>query len=101
MELRNVGIFAAVTGGRGAMSVKLHGCRECQQKLGATEKRRGVALLDTGKYTLAVRSAPEGGIFDIGACKPYSKTPRRVVTPPVCADSTNRGRTDSFGGFLS
>ncbi len=57
--------LAAATGGRGAMSVKLHGYRECPRELGAVEKRRGVDPLDSSKYILAARSALEGGIFDI------------------------------------
>ena len=56
--------LAAATGGRGAMSVRLHGWRECPQELGATDPRRGVDPLDTSKYILAARSALEGGIFD-------------------------------------
>jgi hypothetical protein len=57
--------LAAATGGRGAMSVKLHGWRECPPGLEAAEKRRGVDPLDTSKYILAARSALEGGIFDL------------------------------------
>jgi len=57
--------LAAVTGGRGGMSVSLHGYRECPLELGATAERRSVDPLDTSKYILAARSALEGGIFDI------------------------------------
>jgi ribosomal protection tetracycline resistance protein len=57
--------LASATGGRGAMSVRLHGWQECPPELGAGEKRRGVDPLDTSKYILAARSALEGGIFDI------------------------------------
>ena len=57
--------LASATGGRGAMSVKLHGYRECPLELGATAKRRNVDPLDTSKYILAARSALEGGIFDL------------------------------------
>lgn len=57
--------LASVTSGRGAMSVKLHGYRECPQELGATAKRKSVDPLDTGKYILAARSALEGGIFNL------------------------------------
>ena len=57
--------LASFTGGRGAMSVRLHGYRECPLELGATAKRRNVDPLDTSKYILAARSALEGGIFDI------------------------------------
>jgi len=57
--------LAAVTGGRGVMSVRLHGYRECPLELGATAKRRSVDPLDESKYILAARSALEGGIFDL------------------------------------
>ena len=57
--------LASATSGRGAMSVKLHGYRECPLELGATAKRRNVDPLDTSKYILAARSALEGGIFDM------------------------------------
>ena len=57
--------LAAATGGRGAMSVKLHGYRECPMELGATTPRRSVDPLDTSKYILAARSALEGGIFNL------------------------------------
>ena len=56
--------LASATSGRGAMSVKLHGYRECPLELGAAMKRRNVDPLDTSKYILAARSALEGGIFD-------------------------------------
>ena len=56
--------LASATGGRGAMSVKLHGYRECPLELGAVTKRRNVDPLDMSKYILAARSALEGGIFD-------------------------------------
>lgn len=57
--------LASFTGGRGAMSVRLHGYQECPLELGATTKRRNVDPLDTSKYILAARSALEGGIFDM------------------------------------
>ncbi len=57
--------LAAVTGGRGGMSVSLHGYRECPLELGAAAARRSVDPLDTSKYILAARSALEGGIFDL------------------------------------
>ena len=57
--------LASFTGGRGAMSVRLHGYRECPLELGATARRRNVDPLDTSKYILAARSALEGGIFDL------------------------------------
>ena len=57
--------LASATGGRGAMSVHLHGYRECPLELGATTPRRSVDPLDTSKYILAARSALEGGIFNL------------------------------------
>ena len=57
--------LASITGGRGAMSIKLDSYRECPLELGATAKRRNVDPLDTSRYILAARSALEGGIFDI------------------------------------
>ncbi len=57
--------LAAFTSGRGTMSVKLHGYRECPLELGATAKRRSVNPLDMSKYILAARSALEGGIFNL------------------------------------
>ena len=57
--------LASLTGGRGSMSVRLKGYRECPLELGATQARRGVDPLDTSKYILAARSALEGGIFDV------------------------------------
>lgn len=57
--------LASATGGRGAMSVRLHGYRECPLELGATAERKSVDPLDTSKYILAARSALDGGIFSI------------------------------------
>ena len=57
--------LAAQTGGRGAMSVRLAGYRECPLELGAVTPRRSVDPLDTSKYILAARSALEGGIFNL------------------------------------
>lgn len=57
--------LAAVTGGRGGMSVSLNGYRECPLELGSVAVRRSVDPLDTSKYILAARSALEGGIFDL------------------------------------
>lgn len=57
--------LAALTGGRGAMSVRLHGYEPCPLELGAAAERRSVDPLDTSKYILAARSALEGGIFDL------------------------------------
>lgn len=56
--------LAAATGGRGAMSAKLHGYREAPPEHQDRATRRGVDPLDTSKYILAARSALEGGIFD-------------------------------------
>lgn len=57
--------LASFTGGRGAMSARLYGYRECPLELGATAKRRNVDPLDTSKYILAARGALEGGIFNL------------------------------------
>lgn len=57
--------LAAQTGGRGAMSVRLDGYRECPLDLGAATPRRSVDPLDTSKYILAARAALEGGIFNL------------------------------------
>ncbi len=56
--------LAAATGGRGGMSLSLHGYRECPAGIGGPTPRRSVDPLDTSKYILAARSALEGGIFD-------------------------------------
>ena len=58
--------LAAFTSGRGAMSVKLHGYRECPPELGRTAKRRSIDPLDKSKYILAVRGALDGDIFSDG-----------------------------------
>ena len=57
--------LASFTGGRGAMSARLYGYRECPLELGARAKRRNVDPLDTSKYILAARGALEGGIFNL------------------------------------
>ena len=57
--------LAQMTGGRGGMSIRLDGYRDCPLELGARAPRRGVDPLDTSKYILAARSALEGGIFDL------------------------------------
>ena len=57
--------LATTTGGRGGMSIRLHGYRECPLELGAVTHRRSVDPLDTSKYILAARSALEGGIFNL------------------------------------
>lgn len=55
--------LASFTSGRGAMSVSLHGYRECPPELGRTAKRRSIDPLDKSKYILAVRGALDGDIF--------------------------------------
>lgn len=57
--------LAQITGGRGGMSLRLFGYRDCPLSQGATAPRRNVDPLDTSKYILAARSALEGGIFDL------------------------------------
>ena len=57
--------LAQATGGRGGMSARLYGYRDCPLELGATAPRRNVDPLDTSRYILAARSALEGGIFDL------------------------------------
>ncbi|MBE6627169.1 MAG: TetM/TetW/TetO/TetS family tetracycline resistance ribosomal protection protein [Ruminococcaceae bacterium] len=57
--------LATFTSGRGSMSVKLHGYRECPLELGSTAKRRGIDPLDTSKYILAVRGALTGDLFNL------------------------------------
>lgn len=56
---------AAVTAGRGALSTKLLGYRECDQSLGNTCPRHGVHPLDTAKYILAARNAMGDGVFTL------------------------------------
>ena len=56
--------LAALSGGRGAMSVQLHSWRPCPLEQGATAPRLGIDPLDTAQYILAARSALSGGIFD-------------------------------------
>lgn len=56
--------LASLTSGRGGMSIRLKGYRECPLELGATCARRGVDPLDMSRYILAARNALEGGIFD-------------------------------------
>ncbi len=56
--------IAALTGGRGALAVRLCGYRQCDMALGATCPRQGVHPLDTAKYILAARSAMGGGVFE-------------------------------------
>jgi ribosomal protection tetracycline resistance protein len=57
--------LALMTGGKGGMSVRLHGYRDCPLELGAVSPRRNIDPLDTSRYILAARSALEGGIFDL------------------------------------
>ena len=56
--------LAQITSGRGGMSVRLQGYRECPRELGAVMPRRGIDPLDTSRYILSARSALENGIFD-------------------------------------
>ena len=58
--------LAMATGGRAAMTARLHGYRECPLELGATTPRRTVDPLDKARYILVVRNALEGGIFEEG-----------------------------------
>jgi len=55
--------LAAITGGRGALSVRLAGYEACDLAQGSTCPRRSVHPLDTAKYILAARSALEGGVW--------------------------------------
>ena len=55
--------FQMLTGGRGQMSLSLHGYRDCDLERGHTCERRGVHPLDTAKYILAARNALDGEIF--------------------------------------
>lgn len=57
--------LAAFTSGRGTMSVRLHGYKECPLERGNTAKRRSVDPLDRSKYILAARGALEGDIFSL------------------------------------
>lgn len=52
-----------LTGGRGQLSMRLHGYRDCALEEGKTCERRGVHPLDTAKYILAARNALDGEIF--------------------------------------
>ncbi len=53
-----------ITSGRGALSVRLSGYRDCPMDPPAICPRAGVHPLDTSKYILASRSALDGAIFD-------------------------------------
>ena len=59
--------FAALTAGRGSMSVRLNGYRECPLSLGKTAPLRTVDPLDTSRYILAARNALSGGVFETDA----------------------------------
>ena len=52
-----------LTGGRGQLSLRLLGYRDCALSEGQTCERRGVNPLDTAKYILAARNALDGQIF--------------------------------------
>ena len=56
--------LAQLSAGRAAVSLRLHGYRECPVELGASAPRRGVDPLDTSKYILAARNALSAGIYD-------------------------------------
>ncbi|MBQ3667795.1 MAG: TetM/TetW/TetO/TetS family tetracycline resistance ribosomal protection protein [Clostridia bacterium] len=56
--------LASVSSGRGGMSARLEGYRDCPPGTGKIAARRSVDPLDTAKYILAARSALEGGIYD-------------------------------------
>lgn len=64
-SLRYSNDLASLTGGRGSMSMRLIGYRECPLSEGSTAPRRGVDPLDTARYILAARSALEGEIFGV------------------------------------
>jgi len=52
-----------LTSGRGQLSIKLHGYRDCPEGEGQQCERVGVNPLDTAKYILAARNALDGQIF--------------------------------------
>lgn len=56
--------LSILSGGRGALSMRVSGYRECEMREDAVCERIGVHPLDTSKYILAARNALEGGIFD-------------------------------------
>ena len=53
--------LAAYSGGRGSISMRPCGYRECEDRSEATCPRRNVDPLDTSKYILAMRNALDGG----------------------------------------
>ncbi len=53
--------LAAYSGGRGSISMRPCGYRECEDRPDATCPRRNVDPLDTSKYILAMRNALDGG----------------------------------------
>lgn len=53
-----------LSGGKGALSLRVIGYRACENRPEALCPRVGVHPLDTSKYILAARSALDGGIFD-------------------------------------
>ncbi len=55
--------LAALTGGRGMLTSRVCGYRDCPVESGASCPRAGVNPLDTSKYILAARSALESEIF--------------------------------------
>ena len=55
--------LAALTGGRGSLSMRLIAYKECEQSPEKVCPRNGVHPLDTAKYILAARSAMGDGVF--------------------------------------
>lgn len=56
--------LASITGGRGAISMRLAGYRPCDDSPPPECPRQGVHPLDTAKYILAARNALGGGVFE-------------------------------------
>ena len=55
--------LAALTSGRGLMTARISGYRDCPTESGTVCPRTGVNPLDTARYILAARSALESEIF--------------------------------------
>ncbi len=62
-SLKYATTLAMITGGKGAMNVRLHGYRECPVELGATAPRRSADPLDKARYILVIRNAIEDELF--------------------------------------
>ncbi|MCQ2397254.1 MAG: TetM/TetW/TetO/TetS family tetracycline resistance ribosomal protection protein [Lentisphaeria bacterium] len=56
--------LAMLTGGKGAMNVRLHSYRDCPLELGKTAPRRTVDPLDKARYILVVRNAISEDLFE-------------------------------------